>query len=323
MTRPRRVLATAPLLVAATALLTSGCAATTADADAAPASAADDAPAQLTVTHAQGETTVPADPETVLTFDLAALDTLDALGVEVAGLPKQNLPGDFERFATDDVLDIGTLFEPDYEAVNAAQPDLIIVGGRSAAVLPELAKIAPTIDLSTRADDYLGSITENARTLGEVFGEEERVEQLLTDLDASVAELTETAADAGDGLIVLTSGGEVTAYGPGSRFGWLHDAFGVVPARQDIAVSSHGEAVSFEYLRETNPDWLFVVDRDAAIGENGAAAEQVLDNELVAQTTAWSTGQVVYVDPVNWYLAGGGLGTTQEVVDEIAAALAR
>ncbi len=320
MTVHRRALSTLPALAAASALLLAGCAPTSAEAEPA---AGDVTSAEVTVTHAQGETTVPADPRTVVTFDVAALDTLDALGVDVAGLPKDNLPGDLARFATDDVLDVGTLFEPDYEAVNAAQPDLIIVGGRSAAVLPELAKIAPTIDLSTSSDDYLGSIRTNARTLGEVFGEQEQVEGLLADLDASVADLADQAADAGTGLILLTSGGEVTAYGPGSRFGWLHDALGVVPARDDIAVSSHGEAVSFEYVRDANPDWLFVVDRDAAVGEGGAAAEQVLDNELVAQTTAWATGQVVYVDPVDWYLAGGGLSSTQRIVDEVAAALAR
>jgi iron complex transport system substrate-binding protein len=63
------------------------------------------------------------------------------------------------------------------------------------------------------------------------------------------------------------------------------------------------------------------VDRDAAIGEGGAAAEQVLDNELVAETTAWSQGQVVYVDAVDWYIAGGGLATMQRIVDDVAAAL--
>ena len=319
MTVHRRALPTLPVLAAACVLLLGACAPSTAEAE--PGAGDAGTQADVTVTHAQGETTVPVDPQTVLTFDLAALDTLDAIGVEMAGLTKENLPGDFARFATDDVLDIGTLFEPDYEAVNAAEPDLIIVGGRSAAVLPELAKIAPTIDLSTSADDYLGSIRTNARTLGEVFGEEERVEGLLADLDASVANLSEQAADAGTGLILVTSGGEVTAYGPGSRFGWLHDALGVVPAREDIAVSSHGEAVSFEYVRDTDPDWLFVVDRDAAIGEGGDAAQQVLDNELVAGTTAWTQDQVVYVDAVDWYIAGGGLATMQRIVDDIAGAV--
>jgi len=313
----------APALAAVSALWLAGCATTTAEAEAPAGSGASTAaePAEVTVTHSQGETTLPVDPETVLTFDLAALETLDAIGVEVAGLPKASLPGPFATFGTEDVVDIGTLFEPNYEAVNAAAPDLIIVGGRSAAALPELAKIAPTIDLSTDAEDYVGSIARNARTLGEIFGEQGTVEGLVTDLETSIADLRADAEGIGTGLIVLTSGGEVTAYGPGSRFGWLHDELGITPARADIEVGSHGQAISFEYIADTDPDWLFVVDRDSAIGEGGAAAAQVLDNELVAGTTAWSNDQVVYVDAVDWYIAGGGLPSMQRIVDEVGAAL--
>lgn len=289
-------------------------------ADAAVAS--DAAPTEVTVTHAQGETVVPVNPETVLTFDLAALDTLDALGVQVDGLPKSNLPGDLARFATDDYLDIGTLFEPDYEAVQGADPDLIIVAGRSSEALPELDKIAPTIDLSNDWANFRGSVEGNARVLGQIFDAEDEVEALISQLEADIEDTAALAADAGTGLIVLTSGGEVTAYGPGSRFGFLHDELGLTPAVEDVEAATHGEAISFEFIAETNPDWLFVVDRDAAVGEGGAAAAEVLDNELVAQTTAWSTGQVHYVDAVDWYIVNGGMGTLARIVDEVATALA-
>ena len=49
---------------------------------------------------------------------------------------------------------------------------------------------------------------------------------------------------------------------------------------------NHGQPVMFEYIKKTNPDWLFVLDRSAAIGEEGKAAKDVLDNPLVAETTA-------------------------------------
>ena len=68
---------------------------------------------------------------------------------------------------------------------------------------------------------------------------------------------------------------------------------------------SHGMPVSFEYLKEKNPDWLFVLDRSAAIGEEGQAAKDVLNNPLVAETIAWKKGQVVYLDS-GTYLAAGG-----------------
>ncbi|NLF04612.1 MAG: siderophore ABC transporter substrate-binding protein [Actinomycetales bacterium] len=275
----------------------------------------------MTVKHAQGETVVPVNPETVLTFDLAALGTLDLLGVNVAGVPKSNLPGGLEKYAGEDYLDIGTLFEPDFEAVNAAEPDLIIVAGRSAAALPELAKIAPTIDVSNDWARFYDSNLENTRTLAQIFDKTDEAEALIADLDARVAALKSTTPDAGKALIVLTSGGEVTAYGPGSRFGILHDTLGVVPAVEDVEEATHGEAISFEFILETNPDWLFVVDRDAATGEGGAAAAEVLDNELVKQTTASTKDQIVYVDSVAWYILNGGLVALDKILTEVEGVL--
>ncbi len=320
-TRPATRRTLALLTAAAGALALTGCASTAAEpaSSEAPASAA--APAEVTVTHAQGETTVPVNPETVLSFDLASLDTLEQVGVEVDGLPKSNLTGDLARFDSDEILDIGTLFEPDYEAVHAAQPDLIIVAGRSSEALPELAKIAPTIDLSNDWADFRGSIEANARILGEVFDKTEEIETVIADLDTKIEDAKALTAEAGTGLIVLTSGGEVTAYGPGSRFGFLHDELGLTPAVEDVEAATHGEAVSFEFIADVNPDWLFVVDRDAATGEGGAAAAEVLDNELVHGTTAWSEDQVVYVDSTDWYIVNGGLGTLDRITDEVTSAL--
>ena len=306
--------------LALAAVLLLGACAGTADADA-PATSATAEPTTRSVTHAQGTTEVPADPQRVVTFDLATLATLDALDVDVIGVPKSNLPGSLESYASDEYTDVGTLFEPDYEAVNALEPDLVIVAGRSSEALPELDKIAPTIDLSNDWADFHDSVVANAEVLGEIFGAQDQVTELVAELDASVAKVQEAAADAGTALILLTSGGEVTAYGPGSRFGYLHDTLGLAPAVEDVEAATHGEAVSFEFVQQANPDWLFVVDRDVATGEASQAAAQVLDNELVHATTAWQQDQVVYVDPVAWYLVNGGLPTLQSMTEEVATAL--
>jgi iron complex transport system substrate-binding protein len=278
--------------------------------------------AEITIPHAQGETKLPDTPKTILVFDLASLDTLDALGVEVQGVPKGVKPPSLAKFASDKYLAIGTLFEPDYEAVSAAKPDLIIVGGRSAAKYADLAKIAPTIDMTVDREHYLDSVRKNATTLGAVFGKEKEVADKLDALDKSVAALREEAPAAGRGLIVLTTGGRMSAYGPGSRFGLIHDGFGIQPAVEKLDQGNHGQAISHEFILETNPDWLFVIDRDAAIGK-GDAAEAFLDNEIVGQTEAWKKKQVVYLDPASWYLIGGGLTALQSSVDQIRAAIAK
>lgn len=275
----------------------------------------------VAVTHARGETDVPQEPRKVLVFDLASLDNLDALGVEVAGVPGGVKPDYLTKYDAPGYAKIGTVFEPDYEAVAAEEPDLIIVGGRSAAKYPELSEIAPTIDLTVDTKDYIGSVVSNVETLGRIFGKEAEARQRVEGLRNSVAELREAASSAGKGLLILTTGGKMSAYGPGSRFGMIHSEFGVPPAVADLNTSNHGQAASFEFILETNPDWLFVLDRDAAIGREGQAARQFLDNDIVRRTTAWRKDQVVYLDAANWYLVGGGLTALQRNVDGIKAAL--
>jgi iron complex transport system substrate-binding protein len=277
----------------------------------------------LKIQHTKGETTVPLKPKKVIAFDLASLDTLNALGVEVSGVPTARFPEYLAKYGSDKYEKVGTLFEPNYEAVNAAAPDLIIVGGRSSAKYADLAKIAPTIDMTVDPKDYVGSVKRNVQTLAKIFDKQAEADAQVAKLDKSMADLKKEAATAGKGLLVLTTGGKMSAYGPGSRFGLLHTDFGIVPAVEGLATTNHGQAVSSEFILKTNPDWLFVIDRDTATGRAAGAAQKLLDNELVTQTTAWKKNQVVYLDPVNWYLIGGGLTALQASTDQITKAITK
>lgn len=153
-------------------------------------------------------------------------------------------------------------------------------------------------------------------TLAGLFDKKAEGEALLSELDSSIADLKSLAAGKGKGLLVLTTGGKMSAFGPRSRFGMLHSVYGITPAAKTEHVGNHGQAISFEYILETNPDWLFVLDRDAAIGREGTAAAQFLDNEVVRQTTAWQAKHVVY-------LVGGGITSMQRTVDQLTSELGR
>lgn len=271
-----------------------------------------------TVTHAQGQTEITGTPETVLVYDIATLDNLDALGVPVAGAPGQALPPHLAQYAAP----IGTLFEPDFEAVNAAAPDLVLVGGRSAAQYAALSAMVPTLDLTVAREGYIDNVAGNLRLLGGLFDREAEAETLVDALRADVAALHAEAAGAGRVLVVLTTGGRMSAHGPGSRFAVVYDDYGFTPAVEGLDTGTHGQAISFEFIRETNPDWLFVVDRDAAIGREGQAAAEYLDNPLVQSTTAWQQGQVVYLDAQAWYLTGAGVQALRSSIAQLRDALA-
>ncbi|MDR0227196.1 MAG: ABC transporter substrate-binding protein [Burkholderiaceae bacterium] len=278
----------------------------------------------VTVAHAKGEIQLPFKPGRVLVFELAALDALQALGAEVQGVPDFKMPPLLARYADARYARIGSLFEPDYEAVKALAPDLIIVGGRSEAKSRELSRFAPVLDLSVSDQHQMADIYRNIRTLGAVWGLQDKAEAEVRSIEQAIAALHAKAQPAGKGLVLLTSGGKLSAYGPGSRFGMLHDVFGVQPATAPLTAARHGQVVSFEFLLKTNPDWLFVIDRDAAIGQDGRTAQQLLDNPLVRATKAWRARHIVYLNAANWYvLSNAGPGALKANIQQLSDAFDR
>ena len=283
----------------------------------APALAQEPASGEMTVSTYRGDVVIPAEPKTVVVFDMASIDTLDALDVPMAGLPTAPFPDYLAHYAGDATPKVGSIFEPDFEAVAALAPDLIIAGGRSSEQTEALARIAPTIDMTVDGGDLLASAFERITTLGAIFGKADLAKQRIADLQGRIAALKETSAGIGTGLIVMTTGNRISAFGAGSRFGLLHAEFGVTPADPGLEAANHGEAVSFEYIADTDPDWLFVIDRDAAIGQGAAAA--LLQNELVENTKAWRSDHVVYLNPATWYLTAPGLTALETNVEQLTA----
>lgn len=275
----------------------------------------------LHVKHSQGETVINVPPKKVAVLDIASLDTLAALGVDVAGVPTTPLPSYLAGYASSKYKKVGSLFEPDYEALNALAPDLIIVGGRSSDKYTNVVRVAPAIDLTPDLRNRVRSDIEHTQLLGEIFHKEKEASKRITKLNQSIALLKEKAKGSGTGLLLMTSGGRISALGPDSWFSTIYNDFGIKPATKDIQSGPHGQVISYEYLLQTNPDWLFVIDRDSAIGQTGATAKQLLDNEVVHQTRAWKEKHIVYLDPVDWYIVGDGIVALQSMVDELSEAL--
>ncbi|GAA3399748.1 siderophore ABC transporter substrate-binding protein [Paenibacillus hodogayensis] len=282
-----------------------------------PAASTPAPPTELTIKHKLGETKVKKNPQKVVVFDYGVLDSLDKLGVEVTGVPQANIPPYLAKYKDAKYKNVGSLVEADFEKVNAIKPDLIIISGRLTTAYEELSKIAPTIFLGVDNANYIPTYTENAKTLGQIFGKEAQVETELAQVNGTIKSVAEKVKASGkNALIVLANDGSISAYGAGSRFGIIHDVLGFTPVDPKIEVSTHGQSVTFEYIAEKNPDYLFVIDRSAAVGGE-AGAKKTIENELVKKTKAFKDGHIVYLDQNYWYLSGGGLISVSEMVKEI------
>lgn len=271
------------------------------------------------VVTARGTVAVAAMPKAVAVYDVAAIDTLARLGIRPAGVPDKLYVPELEPLK-DGAAAIGTLFEPDLEALSALAPDLVIVGARSATKADAVSQVAPTIDMTIDGDDLFAEAKQRLAAYGALFGKQAEAARIAGELDARLAAAKAAVAGKGKALIVMTNGPKVSTYGPGSRFGWVHAALGLPPAISEIEAATHGEAVSFEFIRQADPDWLLVLDRAAAVGSNEQAAKVTLDNELVAETTAWKKGQVVYLPAPDFYISAGGVQSLDRVLSAITEA---
>ena len=273
--------------------------------------------ADVTIATARGDVTLAAKPATLAVFDIAALDTIAALGVMPAGVPDK-LYVDYLAEVGASAAPVGTIFEPNLEALAALGPDLIVIGSRSSTQGEALAPLAPTIDMTIGAD-LVADARARVLAYGSLFGREDKAAELVAALDAKLAAVQAAAAGKGGALILMTNGPKVAAYGKGSRFGWLHSTLNLPEAHENLNPETHGDAVSFEFIAETNPEWLIVVDRAAAIGE-ASSAQATLDNPLVKGTIAGTKGQIIYLNPTPLYVAGGGYTSVMGTLDELLAA---
>ncbi|MEY9532129.1 iron complex transport system substrate-binding protein [Sinorhizobium fredii] len=271
------------------------------------------------ISTATGKISIETSPAKIAVFDIAAIDTLDALGVKIAGLPSNLYLPELAHLKDGSAI-VGDIFEPNLEALSELQPDLIIVGGRSSTQVEATSQVAPTIDMTMDGDTLLQQAKDRLAAYGALFGKRAEAETAARELDAVVEKAHAAIAGKGKALIVMTNGPKVTAYGPGSRFGWVHAALDLPPAVPDVEAATHGEAVSFEFIRKANPDWLLVLDRAAAIGSEDQNARTTLDNELVAETTAWKKSQVIYLPAGDFYIAAGGVQAMSRVFTAITNA---
>lgn len=272
----------------------------------------------VTIEHELGTTEVSKNPQNIVVFDFGMLDTLDYLNIDVTALPKMNIPSYLEKYASDEYENIGSLKEPDFEKINSLDPDLIIISGRQAELYDELSKLGPVIYVGLDYSRYIESFKQNITMIGEIFDKQSEVKDSLKDIDEQIETIYELASDLDKkALILLANDNKISAYGENSRFGIIHDVFGIPAVDGNIEESTHGMSVTFEYVVEQDPDVLYVIDRGAAIDEEPSATN-IVENELIDKTTAKKNGDVYYLDGETWYLSGGGILSIQAMIDEIA-----
>lgn len=265
------------------------------------------------------------NPLRVITFDFGTLDTLDELGLKesVIGLPKKSLPNYLKQYQSETYTDVGGMKTPDLAVIRQLKPDLIVITGRQGKSAADLAKIAPVLKLDVEAAHFMPSIRSNLNTLGNIFTKrtysDDQIENTLTALDAKISKIHAVAkASPKKALIIMHNDGKLSALKQGTYATLIYDVLGLKKA--DQTENNAREAVNAAYLTRVNPDYIFVIDRSAAIGQDKMSSN-LLESAGVENTLAYQNKQIVYLTPELWYLSGGGLQSIPLQLDEIATAI--
>jgi len=275
----------------------------------------------VTIEDARGSIEVPKNPENVAVLDFGHLDTLIALGKQdaVTGTATENMPA-YLADKADQFENVGTLKEPNVEALANLAPELIIISNRLEDFAEQLEEIAPVVVLSVDYTDYWGSVQKNITTLGTIFDEEIAAEEAIASLNDEIEAVQATTAGISEkALTLLLNDGSMSAFSTGSRFGFIYDILGFTPVDVAIEDSTHGQFLGYEGLLEINPQILFVVDRTAAIGTASEENAALLENDFVYQTDAYKNNKIINLSSDLWYLSGGGIESIHLMVEEVAA----
>lgn len=273
--------------------------------------------AAVEVTDMAGTThSVPADPSSVVATDNRVFRTLAEWDVELSAAPVELMPENLEileKYTQDEeLLNIGNHREPDMEMVTAAQPDLVINGQRFAqhedAIASAVDDNVPIIntDIETESGAIDEEFREQISLLGKTFGREDEASELIAEFD----EALERAQEAYDPDVtvtgLITSGGDINYAAPttGRAIGPLYDILELTPAlKTDGSNVDTGDDISVEAIAAADPEFLIVMDRDAAVegGSSSGARELIEESEALQNVPAVENDNIYYM-PADFYV---------------------
>jgi iron complex transport system substrate-binding protein len=313
----RHVLQVTGLAVAAALVLTA-CGGD-ADGAASDTTATADAAFPRTVVHAMGETEIPARPERIVVLDTGELDSALSLGVTPVGAVTTAVSEDFLSYLAEGaagVERVGTIAEPNLEAIAALQPDLILSNKvRHEDIYPQLSQIAPTVFA-----ERVGAVwKDNLRLAAEALGRDDHAAAALAAYEKDAVALGESVGDpAGTTVSPLRFvGGTIRAYQSASFIGTVLADIGFGQVELPTGEVPTFAEISAEELTAADADVVLHSSYGPA-DDSGAAA--VLAGPLWPRLGAVQAGRAYAVED-DVFFTGIGLMAANLILDDLAERL--
>lgn len=292
-----------------------------------------------TVVDAEGtEVKVPENPERIVALSEPTLDGLLALDIEpigaVSGRGQSAVPNYLQDRAGDIKL-LGGVAQPNFEAIGAAKPDLILVDGTSInnnpPVIAALRRIAPVVYTGYAGGDW----RKNFELVAEATNKQDAAAKVLAEYDEAIAAAKPQLEQFnGKTFSIVRWQGNSAALilkelPPGRA---LSDLGLARPANQDREGRGHSEPVSLENLTEIDADYIFfgTLGGSSVGNPNAGGTADIEGAELALAEAAKAPGftslnayqndQIILVDGSAWTSTGGPI-LMRTIVDNIIEAL--
>ena len=259
----------------------------------------------VTITHAFGETTIPAKPQRIVTWGWGAQDAVIALGEVPVGVPFFSYGADAEgvlAWTREGVEALGAAYptilpnaaEPPVEAIAALTPDLIVAvySGLTEDEYNVLSGIAPVV--AYPEGPWATTWQETITITGEAMGKKAEAEALVADLTTFIGEETakypEVAGISFAGI--MDYNGQVAVYAPlDARTKFLVDAGLSTP--QSVIDRAEGSefyfSVSYENFDQIGADIII------SYFDTPEADAAFFDNPVIALAPPVEKGAVAHV----------------------------
>jgi iron complex transport system substrate-binding protein len=292
-----------------------------------------------TVVDVEGTAVVlPIRPERVVTLSEPTLDGVLALGLRpigtVSGRGQQTVPNYLADLAQDLPI-LGGVAQPNFEAIGAVKPDLILVDGTSVnnnpPVIEALRRIAPVVYTGYAGGDW----RDNFRLVAEALNRVEEGERVIAQYDAKAAEYAQALSGYRNQTfsVVRWQGSSVSLILKELLPGRALTDLGLRrPPSQDRVGRGHSEPLSLENLRDADADYMFfgtlggssLANPQAGGSADVSGAARALAEAIAApgftELAAYKDGHIILVDGSAWTSTGGPL-LMNRILDDVKRTL--
>lgn len=288
------------LLAAALLLALAGCSGTQKAADSANTQSSGSGQTEsvntTTIIHEMGKTDVKGTPEKVVALELSFVDSLNALGIDAAGIADDEKKEMITKLVGKEIeyTSVGTREQPNLEVISSLQPDLIIADAeRHKNVYEDLQKIAPTIVLKSRESTYQENL-DAFHTIAQAVGKENEAKTRLAEHEKTIEE-TKAKLKADPNATILPAVVRDTSFQAHTSSSYDGELLEDLGFKNAIQQEEPYAEMNLEQLVEIDPDVLLLANNEGKL-----ITDEWKNNPLWKNLKAVKNGQVYDVDRDLW-----------------------